>query len=47
MRYHAQVSAYEQAWTAVTGMATTGTLEAIRLENGSSPSVPPVKGENT
>jgi ATP-dependent helicase/nuclease subunit A len=45
--YRAQVSAYEQAWTVVTGMATTGTLAAIRLETDPSPSGPPVKGETT
>jgi len=41
--YRAQVSAYEQAWSTVTGKATTGTLAAIRVETGSSPSGPPVK----
>ena len=42
-RYRAQVSAYEQAWTMVTGMATTGTLASIRLETGSAPSNPTSK----
>jgi ATP-dependent helicase/nuclease subunit A len=46
-RYQAQVNAYEQAWTTVTGMATTGTLAAVRLEKGPSPSSPPVKSEST
>jgi ATP-dependent helicase/nuclease subunit A len=41
--YRAQVSAYEQAWTRVTGMATTGTLAAIRLETPPLPSGPRVK----
>lgn len=45
--YRAQVSAYEQAWTTVTGIATTGTLVAIRLETGPSPSGSPVKGGTT
>jgi ATP-dependent helicase/nuclease subunit A len=41
--YRAQVSAYEQAWTRVSGMATAGTLTAIRLETGLPPSGPRVK----
>jgi ATP-dependent helicase/nuclease subunit A len=36
--YRAQVRAYEQAWTKVTGMATTGTVVPIRLETGPLPS---------
>jgi len=45
-RYQAQMNAYEQAWTSVTGMATTGTLAATRLETRSSPSVPLAKSED-
>jgi ATP-dependent helicase/nuclease subunit A len=43
--YRAQVSSYEHAWTTVTGMVTTGTLAAIRLEKGPSPSGPSDNGE--
>jgi ATP-dependent exoDNAse (exonuclease V) beta subunit len=45
--YQAQVNAYEQAWTTVSGMATTGTLAAIRLETRASPPDAPVKLEAT